>query len=33
VDNFGNRRTGGQRLFPSSTLLAGKRVAPTIQRA
>jgi dihydroorotase len=27
VDNFGNKRSGGQRLFPSATVLAGKRVA------
>jgi dihydroorotase len=27
VDNFGNKRTGHQRLFPSATVLAGKRVA------
>jgi dihydroorotase len=27
VDNFGNNRTGRQRLFPSATVLAGKRVA------
>jgi dihydroorotase len=27
VDNFGNKRTGRQRLFPSTTVLAGKRVA------
>jgi len=27
VDNFGNNRTGKQRLFPSATILAGKRVA------
>jgi dihydroorotase len=26
-DNFGNKRTGRQRLFPSATVLAGKRVA------
>jgi dihydroorotase len=26
-DNFGNKRTGRQRLYPSATLLAGKRVA------
>ena len=26
-DNFGNKRTGGQRLFPSATVLAGKRAA------
>jgi dihydroorotase len=27
VDNFGNQRTGRQRLFPSATVLAGKRAA------
>ena len=27
VDNFGNKRTGRQRLFPSATVLAGKLVA------
>ena len=27
VDNFGNQRTGRQRLFPSATVLAGKRVS------
>ena len=27
VDNYGNKRTGSQRLFPNSTVLAGKRVA------
>jgi dihydroorotase len=27
VDNFGNTRTGRQRLFPSGTVLGGKRVA------
>jgi dihydroorotase len=26
-DNFGNKRTGRQRLFPRATVLAGKRVA------
>ncbi len=26
-DNFKNKRTGSQRLFPSATVLAGKRVA------
>src|SRR5262245_55016355 len=26
VDNYGNKRTGRQRLFPSGTVLAGKRV-------
>jgi dihydroorotase len=28
LDNYGNKRTGRQRLFPSDTFLAGKRVAP-----
>jgi dihydroorotase len=27
VDNYQNKRTGSQRLFPSATVLAGKRVA------
>ena len=27
VDNFGNKRPGRQRLFPSGTVLAGKHVA------
>lgn len=27
VDNYGNKRTGRQRLFPFATVLAGKRVA------
>ena len=27
-DNYGNKRTGRQRLFPSATVLAGKRVPP-----
>ena len=27
VDNFGNQRTGRQRLVPSATVLAGKRVS------
>lgn len=27
LDNFGNKRSGRQRLFPSVTVLAGKRVA------
>jgi len=27
ADNYGNTRTGRQRLFPSATVLAGKRVA------
>jgi dihydroorotase len=26
-DNFGNKKTGRQRLFPSATVLAGKQVA------
>ena len=26
LDNFKNKRTGRQRLFPSATVLAGKRV-------
>jgi dihydroorotase len=26
VDNYENKRTGRQRLFPSATVLAGKRV-------
>jgi dihydroorotase len=34
VDNFENKRTGSQRLFPSATVLAGKRVAtPTASAA
>jgi dihydroorotase len=28
VDNYGNKRTGRQRLFPRGTVLGGKRVAP-----
>jgi dihydroorotase len=28
VDNYGNTRIGRQRLFPSGTVLAGKRVPP-----
>lgn len=28
VDNYGNKRTGRQRLFPSGTVLGGKRVPP-----
>lgn len=28
VDNYANKRTGRQRLFPSGAVLAGKRVAP-----
>jgi dihydroorotase len=31
VDNFGNRRTGRQRLFPSATVLSGKRVGPALR--
>ncbi len=27
-DNYGNKRSGRQRLFPSATVLAGKHVAP-----
>ncbi len=27
VDNFANQRTGSERLFPNTTILAGKRVA------
>ena len=30
VDNFENKRTGRQRLFPSATVLAGKRVATRV---
>ena len=26
VDNYGNKRTGRQRLFPSGTVLGGRRV-------
>jgi dihydroorotase len=26
VDNFGNNRTGKQRLFPGATVLGGKQV-------
>jgi dihydroorotase len=26
LDNFGNKKSGGQRLFPSATVLGGKRV-------
>jgi len=28
VDNYGNKRTGKQRLFPSGTVLGGKRIPP-----
>jgi dihydroorotase len=28
VDNYGNKRMGRQKLFPSATVLGGKRVAP-----
>jgi predicted amidohydrolase len=28
VDNYGNTRTGSQRLFPAGTVLGGKRAAP-----
>jgi len=27
VDNYENKRTGRQRLFPSATVLAGKLIA------
>ena len=30
VDNFGGKRPGRQRLFPSATVLGGKRVAPRV---
>lgn len=30
VDNFGNQRTGRQRLFPHATVLGGKRVATRV---
>jgi dihydroorotase len=30
VDNYGNKRTGRQRLFPVGTVLAGKRVASRV---
>jgi dihydroorotase len=30
VDNFENKRSGRQRLFPSATVLAGKRVATQV---
>lgn len=30
VDNFENKRTGRQRLFPAATVLAGKRVATRV---
>ena len=30
VDNFGNQRSGRQRLFPGATVLAGKRVAARV---
>src|SRR5260370_38935288 len=30
VDNFGNQRTGRQRLFPGAAVLAGKRVATRV---
>jgi dihydroorotase len=32
VDNFGNKRTGRQRLFPGGTVLGGKRVPPLAQQ-
>ena len=28
VDNYGNKRTGQQRLFPSGTVLGGRRILP-----
>jgi len=28
VDNYGGKRIGRQRLFPSATVLGGKRVPP-----
>jgi dihydroorotase len=31
VDNFGNQRTGQQRLFPTATVLAGRRVAAALR--
>jgi len=31
-DNFGNKRTGQRRLFPSGTVLAGKLVEPTLAK-
>ena len=30
VDNFGGKRTGRQRLFPSATVIGGKQVAPRV---
>jgi dihydroorotase len=30
VDNYANKRTGGQRLFPSATVLAGKPIRRTV---
>ena len=32
VDNYGNKRTGRQRLFPSGTVLGGKRVLAQVVR-
>ena len=32
VDNYGNKRTGRQRLFPSETVLGGKRVLARVVR-
>ena len=32
VDNYGNKRTGRQRLFPSGTVLGGKRVLARVVR-
>jgi len=28
VDNYGNKRTGQQKLFPSGTVLGGRRILP-----
>jgi dihydroorotase len=33
VDNYKNARTGRQRLFPSATVLGGKRVPPRVAKA
>jgi dihydroorotase len=30
ADNYENKRTGRQRLFPSATVLGGKRVATRV---
>ena len=32
IDNYGNKRTGRQKLFPSGTVLGGKRVPPLAQQ-